>query len=187
MRPVLYAVQILIKVVDGGGQELELLVEQAQLLAVFLPLVQRLDLQLHTFEQFFQINRLLVVIGDARPKGLDDVFFLGLAGQHDGLEQMRLAASHLHRFDHLDPVHAGHFQIAKHDTDGAVGAETLNGLKARIATHTLIAAALQKFAEFFNNRGLVIDHQNFGERVVIHRQLHAVRGRRRRPDPFSKT
>jgi hypothetical protein len=143
-------------------------------LQILLPILQRHLLSLNPFEQLIEINRLLVVIGNPCPQGLDHILLVRTPSQHDRLEGPVLAGHPLQLLHQLNPVHVRHMQITQHQADLQVFAVTGNGLLARFTGNAAIAARLQKLAKFFNNQRLIINHEDFycrGE--FVHAPLHA--------------
>ncbi|MNX66304.1 hypothetical protein D3C86_973930 [compost metagenome] len=152
---------------------MQLLIQMPQLQRL-LPLMQSHLLTLQTFKQLMQVNRLLVVIGNPGTQGLDHILLVRLPGQHDRFKRAMLAGQPLKLLNQLNPVQARHVQIAEHQTDVGVVIESFDGLMAGLARHTTVTVALKKFAEFFNDQGLVIDHKDFYCRgTLVHVQLPA--------------
>ena len=147
---------------------MQLFIEQAQLFQAALALLQRDLLALQAFEQFVKVDRFLVIVGDTGAQGADHVFFLGPAGEQDGLEQMLLAADQLHGLDQLDAVHAGHVQVAQDQPDVGRIAKPLDGFAAVGAGHAEITMAFEKLTELFDNQRLIVDHQNLYRRILDH-------------------
>ena len=152
---------------------MQLLIQMPQLQRL-VPLLQYHFLALHAFEQFIQINRLLVVIGKAGAQRLDHILLARLPGEHDRLESPMLAGQLLQLLDHLDAVQARHMQIAEHQADFRVLVETFDRLMAGFAGNATVAAVLKKFAKFCNDLGLIVDHKDFYCRsTLVHVQLPA--------------
>lgn len=79
-----------------------------------MPFLQGRFLALEAFKQFIEVDRLLVVIGDARTQGLDHILLVGATGEHDRFERAMLAGDPLQRLDQLDAVHVRHMQVTQH-------------------------------------------------------------------------
>lgn len=79
-----------------------------------MPFLQRRFLALEAFEQFIEVDRLLVVIGDARTQGFDHILFVGTTGEHDRFERTMFAGDPLQRLDQFDAVHVRHVQVTQH-------------------------------------------------------------------------
>ena len=143
-------------------------------LDAFHPFAQLLFLTLDAFKQFIEVDRFLVVIRDADAQGFDHILFVGAAGQQDAFEQALFTGVLLQVLGEFDAIHVRHVQVTQHQTDCRVCVEALNGFTARLTGHAPVATAFQKLAEFFDDQGLVVDHQYFYERAeLVHAVLHA--------------
>ncbi|MNP40524.1 hypothetical protein D3C76_1341710 [compost metagenome] len=140
-------VQVLVQIIKRLGQVLQLLVQMPQLQRL-MPLLQCHFLALYAFEQFTQVNRLLVVIGNAGAQCLDHILLVRLPGEHDGFEGPVFTTQALQFLDHLNAVQARHVQIAEDQANVHVLLETFDRLMAGFAGNAAVAVALKKFAKF---------------------------------------
>ena len=138
-----------------------------------MSLLQGRFLTFHAFEQFIQLDRLLVVVGNPGTQGLDHVLFVGAPREHDRFEHPVFAADALQLLHQLDAIHVRHMQVAQHQTDFGVFTETLDRLSAGFTRHTAVPAAFEKLAQFFDDQRLIIDHEHFyRRRKLVHEPLH---------------
>jgi len=79
-----------------------------------LSFLQGRFLALEAFEQFIEVDRLLVVIGDTRTQGLDHILLVGAPGEHDRFERTMFTGDPLQRLHQLDAVHVRHMQVTQH-------------------------------------------------------------------------
>ena len=122
-RAAAHFVQVLVQVIDGFGKVLQLLVQMPQV-QLLLPFLQRHFLTLQAFEQFVEVDGLLVVIRNARSQRLDHVLLVSLAGQHDRFERPLAPGNTLHGLHQLDAIHVRHMQVAQHQANFSILAET---------------------------------------------------------------
>lgn len=152
---------------------MQLLVQVPQV-QLFLPLLQRRFLALQAFEQFIEVDRLLVVIRDPCAQGLDHILLVGTPGEHDRLERTLLVRHFLHGLHQFDAIHVRHMQVAQHQADLGVFAEALQGVSAGLTGDAAVTAGFKKFAEFFHDQRLIVDHEHFYRRgKLVHALLHA--------------
>ncbi|MCY1461794.1 hypothetical protein D9M71_794900 [compost metagenome] len=84
------------------------------------------------------------------------------------------AAQALQLLDHLNAVQARHVQIAEDQADVRILLEMFDRLMAGFAGNAAVAVALKKFAKFYDDQGLIVDHKDFYCRsTLVHVQLPA--------------
>ena len=94
--------------------------------------------------------------------------------QQNAFKQAAFAGDFLQVLGQFDAVHVGHVQVAQHQAYVGIGDEGLNGFATGRTRNTTVVAAFQKFAEFFDNQRLIIDHKYFYEGgELVHALLHA--------------
>ena len=71
------------------------------------------------------------------------------------------ASQFLQLLGQLDAAHVGHMQVTQHQADLRIGDKRINGFTGGIARHATVATAFKEFAQFFDNQGLIVDHEHF--------------------------
>ncbi|MNP23506.1 hypothetical protein D3C76_1162180 [compost metagenome] len=123
---------------------MQFLVQIAQFLEALVSLRQYRLLALDTFEQFIEVDGLLIVIGKALAQGPDHILFIGLPCEHDGFERAVFTGDLLQCLNQFDAIEPWHMQVTEHQVDVQVVAKLHQGLLAGMAGHAVVTVALQK-------------------------------------------
>ncbi|MNR07026.1 hypothetical protein D3C85_1231270 [compost metagenome] len=83
---------------------MEFLVQSAQFPEALVPFAEHRLLALDAFEQFIEVDGLLIVVGKAFAQGLDHVLLVGLASEQDGFEDAVFAGDFLECLYQFDAI-----------------------------------------------------------------------------------
>ena len=103
-----------------------------------------------------QIQRLGQIVERAFFKAVHRRFYVAVARNHD---KGHIARGGHGLFQYFHPVHARHFDIAKHRREG-VFCQAFQGLPTIGRFHHLATFILENIAQTLSNQGFVVHHQN---------------------------
>lgn len=164
---------IVVQLTQRLGEQLQFLIELVEALRILQALVAMALKALDGEQYFFQINRFLMVVGNAGAHGCDHVAALTLAGENDRLENTFASAQALQLLNQLQAVEPGHVQVAKDNTDGRVLLKQLDGVLCRVTDLTRITASTEVLAKFVNDNWVIVDDEKFCRPVMQSHVVHS--------------